>query len=135
MMKGEHTMSYYFSKIVNASFDEAVAKVTVELKEEGFGILTEIDVKETLKKKLNVDFKRYKILGACNPPFAYKVLTAENKIGTMLPCNVIVQEISDGQVEVTAIDPLASMQAVENPALKEIASEISNKLKAVIDRV
>ncbi len=128
-------MIYYFSKIVNASFDEAVGKVTVELKKEGFGILTEIDVKETLKKKLNVDFKRYKILGACNPPFAYRALQAEDKIGTMLPCNVIVQEISDGKVEVTAIDPLASMQAVENPALKKIATEISNKLKTVIDRV
>ncbi|HEX8043152.1 DUF302 domain-containing protein [Candidatus Deferrimicrobium sp.] len=128
-------MSYYFTKIVNASFDEAIAKVTAELKVEGFGILTEIDVKETLKKKLNVDFRRYKILGACNPPFAYKALTAENKIGTMLPCNVIVQEISGGQVEITAIDPLASMQAVENPALKEIASEISNKLKAVVGKV
>ncbi len=127
-------MSYYFTKIVSDSFEEAVAKVTDELKEEGFGILTEIDVKETLKKKLNVDFRRYKILGACNPPSAYKALTAENKIGTMLPCNVIVQEISEGKVEVTAIDPLASMQAVDNPALKEIASEISNKLKTVIDR-
>jgi len=135
MMKGEHTVSYYFSKIVNVSFDEAVTKVTGELKKEGFGILTEIDVKETLKKKLNVDFSRYKILGACNPPFAYKALTAENKIGTMLPCNVIVQEISGGRVEVAAIDPVASMQAVENPALKEIASEISNKLKTVIDKV
>jgi uncharacterized protein (DUF302 family) len=134
-MKGKHTMSYYFSKILNASFDEAVAKVTVELKAEGFGILTEIDVKETLKKKLNVDFKRYKILGACNPPYAYKALLAEDKVGTMLPCNVIVQEIADGQSEVTAIDPLASMQAIENPVLKEIASEISNKLKTVIDRV
>jgi uncharacterized protein (DUF302 family) len=134
-MKGEHAMGYYFTKMIKASFDEAVAKVTVELKEEGFGILTEIDVKETLKKKLNVDFRRYKILGACNPPSAYKALTAEDKIGTMLPCNVIVQEISDGQVEVTAIDPLASMQAVENPALKKIASEISNKLKTVISRV
>jgi len=128
-------MSYYFSKIVNASFDEAVAKVTLKLKEEGFGILTEIDVKETLKKKLNVDFRRYKILGACNPPYAYKALMAEDKIGTMLPCNVIVQEIADGQVEVTAIDPLASMQAVENPALKTIASEISAKLKIVVDRI
>jgi len=128
-------VSYYFSKIVNVSFDEAVTKVTGELKKEGFGILTEIDVKETLKKKLNVDFSRYKILGACNPPFAYKALTAENKIGTMLPCNVIVQEISGGRVEVAAIDPVASMQAVENPALKEIASEISNKLKTVIDKV
>jgi uncharacterized protein (DUF302 family) len=128
-------MSYYFTKTVKVSFDEAVAKVTVELKEEGFGILTEIDVKETLKKKLNVDFRRYKILGACNPPSAYKALTAENKIGTMLPCNVIVQEIPGGQVEVTAIDPLASMQAVENPSLMEIASEISKKLKTVIGRV
>jgi uncharacterized protein (DUF302 family) len=128
-------MSYYFTKTVKVSFDEAVAKVTVELKEEGFGILTEIDVKETLKKKLNVDFRRYKILGACNPPSAYKALTAENKIGTMLPCNVIVQEIPGGQVEVTAIDPLASMQAVENPLLMEIASEISKKLKTVIGRV
>ncbi len=128
-------MSYYFTKIVKASFDEALAKVTDELKVEGFGILTEIDVKETLKKKLNVDFRRYKILGACNPPFAYKALTAENKIGTMLPCNVIVQEISAGQVEVTAIDPLASMQAVENTALKDIASEISNKLKTVIGKM
>ena len=128
-------MRYYFTKVVNASFDKTVEKVTDELKAEGFGILTEIDVKETLKKKLNVEFNRYKILGACNPPYAYKALTVENKIGTMLPCNVIVQEISDGQVEVTAIDPLASMQAVENPALQGIATEISSKLKTVIDRV
>jgi len=128
-MKGEHAMSYYFSKIVKVSFDEAVVKVTGELKAEGFGILTEIDVKETLKKKMDVDFRPYKILGACNPPYAYKALQAEDKIGTMLPCNVIVQEISDGKVEITAIDPLASMQAIENPALKEIATEISNKLK------
>lgn len=133
--KGKHAMSYYFSKIINASFDEAVAKVTVELKEEGFGILTDIDVKATLKKKLDVEFRKYRILGACNPPFAYKALQAEDKIGTMLPCNVIVQEISDGQVEVTAVDPLASMQAVKNPALIKIATEIRNKLKTVIGRV
>jgi uncharacterized protein (DUF302 family) len=128
-------MSYYFNKTLNLSFDKAIALVTEELKKEGFGILTDIDVKATLKKKLDVEFRKYRILGACNPPFAYKALQAEDKIGTMLPCNVIVQEISDGQVEVTAIDPLASMQAVENPVLKEIASEISNKLKTVIDRV
>jgi uncharacterized protein (DUF302 family) len=120
---------------LNLSFDRAITGVTEELKKEGFGILTEIDVKETLKKKLNVDFRRYKILGACNPPFAYRALQTEDKIGTMLPCNVIVQEISGGDVEVTVIDPLASMQAVENPALKEIAAEISKKLKTVIDRV
>lgn len=128
-------MSYYFSKTLNLSFDKAIVAVTEELKKEGFGILTDIDVKVTLKKKLDVEFRNYRILGACNPPFAYKALQAEDKIGTMLPCNVIVQEISGGQVEVTAIDPLASMQAVENPALKEIASEISKKLKTVIDRV
>ena len=128
-------MSYYFNKTLNLSFDKVSAGVMEELKKEGFGILTDIDVKATLKKKLDVEFRKYRILGACNPPFAYKALQAEDKIGTMLPCNVIVQEISDGQVEVTAIDPLASMQAVENPALKEIASEISRKLKTVIDRV
>jgi uncharacterized protein (DUF302 family) len=128
-------MSYYFTKILNISFDTAISGVMEELKKEGFGILTDIDVKATLKKKLDVEFRKYRILGACNPPFAYKALQAEDKIGTMLPCNVIVQEISDGQVEVTAIDPLASMQAIENPALKEIAAEISNKLKTVIDKV
>jgi len=128
-------MSYYFSKTLNLAFDKAITGVTEELKKEGFGILTEIDVKATLKKKLDVDFRNYRILGACNPPFAYKALQAEDKIGTMLPCNVIVQEISDGKVEVTAIDPLASMQAVENPALKAIAAEISGKLKKVIERV
>lgn len=128
-------MSYYFSKTVAASFEETIARVSAELKKEGFGILTEIDVKETLKKKLNADFRRYKILGACNPPFAYKALTIENKIGTMLPCNVIVQEISGGQVEVAAIDPVASMQAVGNPALREIAVEIRDKLKTVIDKI
>jgi uncharacterized protein (DUF302 family) len=128
-------MSYYFNKTLNRSFDKAIATVTEELKKEGFGILTEIDVKATLKKKLDVEFRNYRILGACNPPFAYKALQAEDKIGTMLPCNVIVQEISDGKVEVTAIDPLASMQAVENPALRAIAAEISIMLKKVIDRV
>ncbi len=128
-------MSYYFSKSVAGSFDETVTKVSNELKKEGFGILTEIDVQETLKKKLNVDFQKYRILGACNPPYAYRALTAENKIGTMLPCNVIVQEVAGGKVEVAAIDPVASMQAVSNPALMEIASEIRNKLKAVVDRI
>ncbi|NOZ67700.1 MAG: DUF302 domain-containing protein [Deferribacteres bacterium] len=125
-------MSYYFSKVLNTSFEEAVARVTDELKKEGFGILTEVDVRATLKKKLNVDFRNYKILGACNPPFAYRALEAEDKIGTMLPCNVIVQETGAGQVEVSAVDPVASMKAVENPALGEIAAEIQNKLKKVI---
>lgn len=128
-------MSYYMNKKLSMSFDDAIARVTEELKKEGFGILTDIDVKATLKKKLNVDFKKYRILGACNPPFAYRALQAEDKIGIMLPCNVVVQEISDGQVEVAAIDPMASMLAIGNPELKEIALEIRNKLKTVISRL
>jgi uncharacterized protein (DUF302 family) len=128
-------MSYYYSKVVDLSFEEAIQRVTEELKKEGFGILTEIDVKATLKKKLDVDFRNYKILGACNPPFAYQALQAERMIGTMLPCNVIVQEVNDGKVEVAAVDPIASMQAVENPALAGIAEQVQRKLKAVIERL
>lgn len=128
-------MSYYFSKIVNEDFDKAIEKVTSKLKEEGFGVLTEIDVKATLKKKLDVDFKNYKILGACNPPFAYKALQSEDKIGIMLPCNVIVEENNDGKVEVSAVDPVASMQAVKNESLGSIAEEIRSKLKKVIDQL
>ncbi len=125
-------MSYYFSKIINEPFDRAIVKVVVSLKNEGFGVLTEIDVKETLRKKLDVDFQKYRILGACNPSFAYKALKAEDKIGTMLPCNVIVQEISEGEVEIAAVDPVASMKAVENPALFEIANQVQEKLRKVI---
>jgi uncharacterized protein (DUF302 family) len=125
-------MSYYFSKTLGINFDEAVARVTGELKKEGFGVLTDIDMKGTLKKKLDVEFRNYRILGACNPPFAYKALQAEDKIGTMLPCNVIIQE-RDGGVEVAAIDPIASMQAVENPGLREVVEQIQAKLKKVID--
>jgi uncharacterized protein (DUF302 family) len=128
-------MSYYFSKILNVSFEEAISKVTDELKKEGFGILTDIDVKEALKKKLNVDFKKYRILGACNPPFAYQALQAEDKIGTMLPCNVIVQELADGSVEVAAVDPVASMQAIENPELGEISTQVQAKLRKVIENL
>jgi len=126
-------MSYYFSTTVPLSFDAAITKVTEELKKEGFGILTEIDVTSTLKKKLDVDFYNYRILGACNPPFAYKALLAEDKIGTMLPCNVIVQEKTPGKVEVSAVDPMASMQAVENTTLAEIADEIRSRLQKVIN--
>lgn len=128
-------MKYYFNKILNEDFDKVIEKVTEELKNEGFGILTEIDVKETLKKKLDVDFKKYKILGACNPPYAHKALEAEDKIGTMLPCNVIVQEIEEGTVEVATVNPMASMQAVENEQLKEVAEEITNRLEHVIDKL
>jgi len=128
-------MKYYFEKTLNCSFDEAIEKVTEELKKEGFGVLTEIDVQATLKKKLDINFRNYRILGACNPPYAYKALSTEDKIGTMLPCNVIVQQISDSQVEVAAINPIASMQAVENKSLGEVASEITNKLEQVIANV
>jgi uncharacterized protein (DUF302 family) len=125
-------MSYYFIKNLASSFEKAIADVTEELQKEGFGILTEIDVTATLKKKLNVDFPKYTILGACNPPFAYKALQAEPKIGTMLPCNVIVQELADGTIDVAAVDPLASMQSIRNPQLQGVAEEIQLKLKKVI---
>ncbi len=128
-------MSYYFNKITDMNFEEAENKTREELKKEGFGVLTEINVTETLKKKLDVDFRKYKILGACNPPFAYKALQNEDKIGTMLPCNVIIQELSDGKVEVAAIDPIESMKAVKNDMLGEVAVEVRKKLKAVIDNL
>jgi uncharacterized protein (DUF302 family) len=128
-------MSYHFSKKLDITYDEALSKAAEELKKEGFGILTEIDVKETLKKKLDVEFRKYKILGACNPSYAYQALQAEDKIGTMLPCNVIVQETADGKVEISAIDPIASMQAIDNPSLGNIAKEVREKLKKVIDNV
>jgi uncharacterized protein (DUF302 family) len=126
-------MNYYFAKKVDMSFDEAVSRVTEELKKEGFGILTEIDVKATLKKKLDADFRDYKILGACNPPSAYKALQAEEHIGLMLPCNVLVQALSEGGIEVSAINPIASMQAIDNPGLGAIAEEVTGKLKKVIE--
>ena len=126
-------MSYYFSKIVDDDFDSAIERVTARLAEAGFGVLTTIDVSGTLKKKIDVDFQRYTILGACNPGFAHKALQAEDKIGTMLPCNVIVQETADGKVEVAAVDPLASMMAIENEALGEVATEVQGMLKNVIE--
>ena len=128
-------MNYSFSKTVDSSFDEAIKKVMEELKKEGFGVLTEIDVKETLKKKLDVDFRKYKILGACNPPFAYEALQAEDKIGLMLPCNVVVQETSEGKIEVSAVDPVASMESIDNPQLQDVALKVQAKLKRVIDNL
>ena len=128
-------MSYHFSKTLDASFDEAIEKVTAALQEKGFGVLTEIDVKATLKKKLDVDFQPYTILGACNPSFAHKALQAENKIGAMLPCNVVVQDIGEGRIEIAAVDPAASMQAVDNPALEGIAEEVRGMLQAVIEKL
>lgn len=126
-------MSYYMSKQIKSSFDDAIIKVTEALKNEGFGVLTEIDVQATLKKKLDVDFRKYKILGACNPPFAYKALQAEDKIGLLLPCNVIIQELSDNTVEVAAVDPVESMSRVNIAKLIDIAAEIKQKLKNMID--
>ncbi len=127
-------MTYYIARTLDGvSFEEAVNRVTEALKAEGFGVLTEIDVKATLRKKLDVDFRPYLILGACNPSLAHRALSAEDKIGTMLPCNVIVQEPKPGSIEVAAIDPVASMMAVDNPALKPLAETVREKLKAVID--
>ncbi len=126
-------MDYYYSTILNnITFEDAVEKVTAELQKEGFGVLTEIDITATLKKKLDVDFYNYRILGACNAPFAYKALKAEDKIGTMLPCNVIFQEKKLGIIEVSAINPIVSMQAVVNESLAPIALEIGDKLKRVL---
>lgn len=128
-------MDYYYIKTIkDENFQGAIQKITDALKEEGFGILSEIDVKETLKKKLDVDFRPYKILGACNPPFAHKALLAEDKIGVMLPCNVIVQEKDEG-IEIAAVDPMASMQAVENKELEHVALEVQTKLKSVIENL
>jgi uncharacterized protein (DUF302 family) len=126
-------MSYHFSRQLAMPFDAALARVGEALKHEGFGILTEIDVKATLKSKLGVDFRPYRILGACNPQLAHQALLKEDKIGTMLPCNVIVQELVNGGVEVSAVDPVASMQAVDNPELAEIADQVRGRLKGVID--
>lgn len=125
-------MNYYLSKTLRTEFDEAVQLITNALKEEGFGVLSEIDIQEKLKEKLNVEFRRYTILGACNPPYAYEALKQEDKIGTMLPCNVIVQEIKDGTIEVAAVDPKASMMAVENDQLVKITEDIREKLEKVI---
>ncbi|MTI86994.1 MAG: DUF302 domain-containing protein [Balneolaceae bacterium] len=126
-------MSYYKSKIVEENFEEAIESVTAALKEEGFGILTEIKVNEVFKKKLDLDFKKYRILGACNPNFAHQAIEKEDKIGVMLPCNVIVEEHEDGSVEVTAVDPVASMQAVQNDSLGGIAQEVKQRLEKAID--
>ena len=125
-------MNYYFNKVLTGlSFEEAIDLVTEELKKEGFGILTDIDVQQTLKNKLDIDFRHYRILGACNPPFAHKALLAEPKIGLMLPCNVVIEENEDGDVEISLINPLESMIAVDNDDLKQIAKEIRNKLEIV----
>lgn len=128
-------MSYYFARTLDAGFDEAVARTRAALQAEGFGVITEIDLRKTLKAKLDVEFRPYLILGACNPAMAYEALRMEDKVGTMLPCNVVVQETGPGRVEVAAIDPVASMQAIDNPELLETACAVAARLKAVIDRL
>jgi uncharacterized protein (DUF302 family) len=126
-------MAYYFSKTLPAGFDEAVQRTTEALKREGFGIITEIDVKKTLKDKIGVDFRNYRILGACNPKLAHEALQLEDKIGTMLPCNVVVQDVGGGKTEVAAIDPVASMQAIDNQKLYEAATRVQTMLKQFIE--
>ncbi len=128
-------MNYHFTRILDAPFDEAISHVTAVLAEQGFGVLTTIDVRATLKKKLDVDFRPYTILGACNPQFAYKALQCEGKIGTMLPCNVVVEQTTDGRVEVSAVDPIASMQAIDNPSLAAIAGEVRDRLRSAIEKL
>ena len=128
-------MAYTFSKTVDGEFDETIERVTAVLRDAGFGVLTEIDVKATLKNKLDVDFRNYRILGACNPGYAYRALQAEEEIGSMLPCNVVVQETPEGRIKVSAVDPIASMQAIDNPALGEVAEEVRSLLAGVVDRL
>jgi uncharacterized protein (DUF302 family) len=128
-------MKYYIARTVDAGFDEAVGKAVAALRSEGFGVLTEIDVSATMKQKLGIDFRKYRILGACNPPLAHKALTAEDKIGVMLPCNVIVQETAAGMTEIAAIDPRAAMERVGNPALAEIAQDVAGRLERVVKAV
>jgi uncharacterized protein (DUF302 family) len=128
-------MDYYFSKTISASFDEAIALATESLKKEGFGVLTEIRIHEKLREKLGVEFQPYTILGACNPAFAYKALQAENKIGTMLPCNVIVQDLGNGRIEIAAVNPIESMKAIENPELGAVAQQVTGMLKRVIEAI
>ncbi len=128
-------MTYHFTTTLDKPFDEAIEFVTAALKEKGFGVLTTIDVKAAMKEKLDKDINPYTILGACNPAYAYKALQHENKIGTMLPCNVVVQQTDDGTIEVSAVDPVASMQAIENPDLGALATEVRGMLKGVIDNL
>ena len=128
-------MTYHFSKIVNLPFDAAVAATTDALKKHGFGILTQIDVKDTLHKKIGVDFRPYLILGACNPKLAYEALKLEDKVGTMLPCNVVVQQRDGGTVEISAVDPVASMSGIDNPSLGKIADQVRDLLKQVVSDI
>ncbi|MBZ0179561.1 MAG: DUF302 domain-containing protein [Melioribacteraceae bacterium] len=131
----EESLDYYLVKEVDYSFDAAIEKVTEELKKEGFGVLTEIDVQETLKKKIDVDFRKYKILGACNPKFAHQALSVESQLGVLLPCNVVVQEMEDGKVIVSAMNPSIAMKVVDNPEMEKIAEAVSDKVKIALNNL
>jgi len=131
----EESLDYYLVKEVDYSFDTAIEKVTEELKKEGFGVLTEIDVQETLKKKIDVDFRKYKILGACNPKFAHQALSVESQLGVLLPCNVVVQEMEDGKVIVSAMNPSIAMKVVDNPEMEKIAEAVSDKVKIALNNL
>ena len=126
-------MSYHFTNTIDQPFDAAIETVTAALKEKGFGVLTTIDVKKAMKEKIDKEINPYTILGACNPSYAYKALQCENKVGTMLPCNVVVQETAAGKIEVSAVDPLASMQAIDNPDLGAVALEVQAIFKGIIE--
>ena len=128
-------MTYYFSKVLGQDFDEAVRRTTQALQQEGFGIITQIDVQDVFKKKLNKEFRRYLILGACNPSIAFEALEIEDKVGTMLPCNVVLQDVGGGRTEIAAVDPVASMQAIENANLKSAATRVQEKLRQVMERL
>ena len=128
-------MNYYISTVVNDTFDSTIGRVTEQLNAQGFGVLSDIDVKATLERKLGAVFRDYRILGACNPPFAHRALQTEDKIGTMLPCNVVVQSLPGGRVEVAAVNPVVSMQGIDNPELEEIAGEIRSRLQTAIENV
>lgn len=128
-------MNYYFSKTLETSFDEAVQKIITALKIEGFGVISEINMNEKLKEKLNVDFKKYKILGACNPSFAYKALQVEDKIGIMLPCNILIIEQEQNKIEIAAVNPIVSMQGIMNPELGDIAKQVTDKLQKIIENI
>lgn len=125
-------MSYYLAKTLSTSFEDALTRTTEALKAEGFGVITQIDIRDTLKRKINADFRPYTILGACNPALAFEALKLEDKVGTMLPCNVIVQELRFGEVEVAAVDPVASMQAIQNRELADKAQTVRGKLEKVV---
>jgi uncharacterized protein (DUF302 family) len=135
LLKNKYTMSYYANRIIETTFTEAVDRVTASLKARGFGIITDIDLRQTFRNKLDKEFRQYRILGACNPQYAFEALALERNIGTMLPCNVIVQELDNGKIEVSAVDPVASMAAVDNPQLHVVAAQVAVLLKAAVEEM